>query len=57
MGPLKPRRIVAGALIALGALLMFFAAETPAGAIIIVLGVAIEIAGIALERRAHRHEQ
>jgi len=49
----KPRRIVAGALVVLGAVLMFAAPETEtlSGAIVLGLGVVIEIAGIALERR------
>jgi len=49
----KPRRIVAGALVVLGAVLMFVAPETEtlSGAIVLGLGVVIEIAGIALERR------
>jgi len=49
----KPRRIVAGVLVVLGAMLMFAApeAETVAGAIVMGLGVLVEIAGIALERR------
>jgi len=45
------RRVVAGVLIAFGAVLMFAAPETRSGVIMIALGVAIEIAGIALERR------
>ena len=45
------RRVVAGVLIVLGAVLMFAAPETLSGVIVIVLGLAIEIAGIALERR------
>ena len=50
---MKPRRIVAGALVVLGAILMFAApgAEPLGGAIVMVLGVLLEIAGIALERR------
>jgi hypothetical protein len=55
-GSMKLRRILAGALIALGALLMFAAAEAPAGPMVVALGIAIGIAGIALDRRAHRHE-
>ena len=51
---MKPRRILASALIVLGAVLMFAAPETPAGGIIVALGIAIEIAGIALERKARR---
>jgi hypothetical protein len=49
----KPRRIVAGVLVVLGAVLMFAApeAEPLSGAIVMGLGVLIELAGIALERR------
>lgn len=50
---MKARRIVAGVLVVLGAVLMFAAPETESlsGAIAMGLGVLIEIAGIALERR------
>ena len=50
---MKPRRIVAGALVVLGGVLMFAAPETEtlSGAIVLGLGVLLEIAGIALERR------
>ena len=50
---MKPRRIVAGALVVIGAVLMFAApvTETLSGAIVLGLGVLLEIAGIALERR------
>jgi hypothetical protein len=45
------RRIIAGLLVVAGALLMFAAPEDmPAGAIVMGLGVLLEIAGIALER-------
>jgi hypothetical protein len=47
----KPRRIVAGVLVVLGAVIMFAAAQTPAGAAVMALGVLVELAGIALERR------
>ena len=50
---MKPRRIVAGVLVVLGAVLMFAAPEDESlsGAIVMGLGVLIEIAGIAFERR------
>lgn len=50
---MKPRRIIAGVLVVLGAVLMFAAPETEtlSGAIVLGLGVLVEIAGIALERR------
>jgi drug/metabolite transporter (DMT)-like permease len=57
---MKPRRILAAVLVVLGALLMLLAPQTlftgqsGIGAIVILAGVVIEIAGIALERRARR---
>jgi drug/metabolite transporter (DMT)-like permease len=59
---MKPRRILAAVLVVLGALLMLLAPQTlftgqsGIGAIVILAGVAIEIAGIALERRARRRD-
>lgn len=49
---MKPRRIVAGALVVVGAVLMLIApAQAPlGGAIVMGLGVLIEIAEIALKR-------
>lgn len=35
-----------------GALVMFLAPETWAGALLLALGIAIEVAGIALKRRS-----
>lgn len=48
---MKPRRIAAGVLLVLGAILMLAAPQTPSGAVAMGLGVLIEIVGIALERR------
>jgi drug/metabolite transporter (DMT)-like permease len=45
------RRVVAGVLIAVGVVLMLVAPDTTSGIVMIVLAVAIEIAGLALERR------
>jgi hypothetical protein len=45
------RRVVAGVLVAFGVVLMLAAPGTLSGAVMIGLAVAIEIAGIALERR------
>ena len=45
------RRLTAGALIALGAVLMFLATEVWMGVLLLLLGLALEVAGIALERR------
>ena len=59
---MKPRRILAAVLVVLGAALMLLAPQTLftpqswLGAIVILAGVAIEIAGIALERRARRRK-
>jgi hypothetical protein len=48
---MKPRRLVAGALVVLGAVLMFAAPATLSGVVLIVVGVLVEIVGIMLERR------
>jgi len=50
---MKPRRLFAAALVVLGAVLMFAApaAEIPIGAVVILVGIGIELAGIGLERR------
>jgi drug/metabolite transporter (DMT)-like permease len=49
--PMKPRRLVAVLLIALGAVMLFAAPETLGGVLAIAAGVIIEIVGIALEKR------
>ena len=48
----RGRRLLAAFLIVLGGVLMFLAPEMWAGLLLMALGVAIEAAGIALERRA-----
>jgi hypothetical protein len=48
---MKPRRLFAALLIALGAVMLFAAPETLGGAIAIAAGVIIELVGIALEKR------
>jgi hypothetical protein len=48
---MKPRRVVAALLIALGAVMLFAAPETFGGVLAIAAGVMIEIVGIALEKR------
>jgi drug/metabolite transporter (DMT)-like permease len=48
---MKPRRVLAALLIALGAVLLFAAPETLGGVLAIVAGITIEVVGIALERR------
>jgi hypothetical protein len=45
------RRFAAGALIALGAVLMFLATEVWVGVLLLLSGLALEVAGIALERK------
>jgi uncharacterized membrane protein len=45
------RRVVAGILFAFGVVLMLAAPDTRAGLAVLALAVAIEVAGILLERR------
>lgn len=45
------RRLAAGLLIALGALLMLLATEVWIGIALLIAGFALEVAGIALERK------
>lgn len=47
----RARRIVAALLIAVGAVLMVMAPETWGGLLLIGIGIAVEVAGIALEKR------
>ena len=46
----KHRRILAVLLIIVGALLLWFAPESPGGIILLVCGIAVEIIGIMLEK-------
>ena len=46
------RRTIAAIMIVLGAVLVFLASELWPGALLFVLGIALELAGIALERKA-----
>lgn len=48
----RSRRVLAMILVVLGGVLMVLAPEIWAGLVVLGLGVAIELAGIALERRA-----
>ncbi len=48
----RSRRILAGFLVVLGGVLLFLAPEMWAGLLLLALGVLIELAGIALERKA-----
>lgn len=45
------RRLTAGLLIALGAVLMFLATEVWIGVVLLLVGLALEVVGIALERK------
>lgn len=47
----RPRRILAIFLVVLGGVLMVLAPEMRAGLAVLALGVLIELAGIALERK------
>ena len=47
----RSRRTLAMILVILGGVLMAMAPEIWAGLVVLVLGVALELAGIALERR------
>lgn len=46
------RRTGAGIMVVLGAVLMFLAPEIWQGALLLALGVVVELVGIALERNA-----
>lgn len=48
------RRPLAALLVVLGAIIIFLAPETWAGALLLALGVFIEVAGIAIKRRDKR---
>lgn len=48
----RSRRLLAGFLVVLGGALMFLAPEMWGGVALLVLGVAIELAGIALEHKS-----
>jgi len=48
----RARRALAGILVVLGGVLMALAPEMWVGLILLALGVAIELAGIALEHKA-----
>ena len=47
----RPRRVLALFLVVLGGVLMYLAPAILAGLVVLVLGVVIELAGIALEHR------
>lgn len=48
------RRALGAVLVALGAVLMWFAPEVWSGAVLLAVGIALEIAGIALEHQNGR---
>ncbi|WP_157265689.1 hypothetical protein [Thiobacillus thioparus] len=48
----RTRRVLAAALVVLGGVLMALAPEIWAGLLVLALGVAVEMAGIALEHKA-----
>ncbi len=48
------RRILGATLIVFGALLMWLAPESLAGVIVVLIAVALEVLGIALEHRERR---
>ncbi|MCR4305046.1 MAG: hypothetical protein NUV63_12635 [Gallionella sp.] len=48
----RTRRASAIIMVVLGAILMFLAPEAWPGALVLILGVALELAGIALEHKA-----
>lgn len=48
----RSRRVLAMILVVLGGVLMVLAPEIWAGLVVLALGVVIEVAGIALERKA-----
>lgn len=45
------RRPIAASLMILGAVMMYLALETWAGILLLVLGVSVEVVGIALKRK------
>ena len=52
-----PRQVLAIFLIVLGGMLMYLAPEVWTGLLVLVAGVAIELAGIALEHKSSRSDQ
>ncbi len=52
LGKRRSRRVLAIFLVVLGGVLMYLAPEMWAGLVVLVIGVLVELAGIALERKA-----
>lgn len=48
----RTRRVTAAIMVVLGAILMFLAPEAWPGGLVLVLGVALELGGIALEHKS-----
>ena len=55
LGKTHIRRPLAALLVIVGAAMIFLAPETWAGALLLVLGVLIEVAGIAIKRKDRQH--
>lgn len=51
---LRTRRTVAAIMVVLGAILMLIAPEVWAGLLLLILGVVLELAGIALAHKADK---
>jgi len=51
------RRPLAATLVILGAAMIFLAPETWAGALLLVLGVSVEVIGIAIKRKEKQHPE
>ncbi len=51
---LRVRRTTAGIMVVLGAILMFIAPEIWAGLAVLALGIALELAGIAVGHKARK---
>jgi type IV secretory pathway VirB2 component (pilin) len=50
----RTRRVIAVILVVLGAILMFLAPEAWPGALVLILGVVLELVGIALEHSSNK---
>lgn len=50
----KLRKVIAGFLVFLGVVLMVLAPETFGGLVLIIVGICIEVVGIALEKKRSR---
>lgn len=50
----RTRRAIAVIMVVLGAILMFLAPEEWPGELVLILGVALEVVGIALEHKSNK---